>query len=231
MLPVFSIQPALRLLAAVLLVCGTQSVPASSESPASPLRTVLVLGDSLAAGYGLDAAQAFPALLQRKVEAAGLAYTVVNAGVSGDTTSGGLRRLDWQLRRRIDVLLIELGGNDGLRGIQPSITRSNIEKMIEKAREKQPSIRIILAGMQMPPNMGGEYTEAFRKIYPELAAKYGVELVPFLLEGVGGVAELNQPDRIHPTAQGQKILADNVWAVLEKVLREIPPSSGQKPPQ
>ncbi|MBM3823158.1 MAG: arylesterase [Verrucomicrobia bacterium] len=183
-------------------------------------RTVLVLGDSLAAGYGLDPAQAFPALLQRRADAAGLAFEVINAGVSGDTTAGGLRRLDWLLRREIHVLLIELGGNDGLRGIQPATTRANLEKMIEKAKGKYPKIRIVLAGMQMPPNMGDAFTEAFRVIYPELAAKHRVDLVPFLLEGVGGVPELNQPDRIHPTAEGQEILAGNIWKVLEGVLRK-----------
>lgn len=190
---------------------------AATSKPA--VRRVVVLGDSIAAGYGLDLSQAFPALLQKKVDAAGLAYTVVNAGVSGDTTSGGLRRLDWVMKNPTHVLLVELGGNDGLRGIDPEATRKNLRGIIEKARKNQPGIRIVLAGMQMPPNMGEAYTAAFQKIYPELAREMDVSLIPFILEGVGGREDMNQPDRIHPTAEGQKVLAENVWKVLEGVLK------------
>ncbi len=182
---------------------------------------MVVLGDSLATGYGLDVAQSYPALLQEKINAAGWKFAVRNAGVSGDTTAGGLRRLDWVLRQRVDVLVLALGGNDGLRGIAPAATKANLQAMIVRAREKHPGIEIVLAGMRMPPNMGREYTEQFATIFPELARQERVALVPFLLEGVGGKPELNQPDLIHPTAQGQRIIADNVWAVLRPILEKL----------
>ena len=181
-------------------------------------RTVLILGDSLAAGAGIDPDEAFPALLQKKIDAANLKYEIVNAGVSGDTTAGGLRRLDWLLRRKIDVLVLELGGNDGLRGIPPATTRTNLQTIIDRTRAKYPEARIVIAGMQMPPNMGEEYTIPFRQIFPDLAAKNKAALIPFLLESVGGIPELNLPDQIHPNPAGHKIVADNVWKVLEPLL-------------
>ena len=179
----------------------------------------MVLGDSITAGYGLELGQAYPALLQQRIDAAGLPFTVVNAGVSGDTTAGGLRRLEWALGPGAEVLIIALGGNDGLRGIDPKQTAENLAGIIAKARAKIPGIAVIVAGMEMPSNLGREFVEAFRAIFPRLAAEHGAVLVPFLLEGVGGVAELNQPDLIHPTSEGQKRVAGNVWEVLEKVLR------------
>ncbi|MBK7998242.1 MAG: arylesterase [Verrucomicrobia bacterium] len=188
---------------------------------AEPARTVVVLGDSLAAGYGLDPSESFPALLQKKVEAAGMKFTVVNAGVSGDTTSGGLRRVDWLLRRRVDVLVLELGGNDGLRGIPVGITKTNLQAIIDRTKQKYPRAQIVIAGMQMPPNMGVDYTTSFAKLFPELAKANNAALVPFLLEGVGGKPELNLPDLIHPTAEGQKIVATNVWNVLKPVLEKV----------
>lgn len=191
----------------------------SAMSQEATRKTVVVLGDSIAAGYGVDPSEAFPALLQKKVDAAGLPYTVVNAGLSGDTTAGGARRIAWLLKRPMDVLVLELGGNDGLRGISPAETRSNLEKIIEAAREKNPAVKIVLAGMQMPQNMGADYTRQFKAVYAEVAEKKNVVLIPFLLEGVGGKAELNQSDRIHPNPQGHKIVADTVWATLEPVLR------------
>jgi len=181
---------------------------------------IVVLGDSITAGYGLSPSQAYPALLQAKVDTAGLPYEVVNAGVSGDTTSGGLRRVDWALSRGADVLIIALGGNDGLRGIPPKQTAANLAGIIEKARTKAPGVSVIVAGMEMPANMGPEYVREFRSVFPRVASEAKVTLVPFLLEGVGGVAELNQADAIHPTPEGQKRIAETVWAVLEKVLRE-----------
>lgn len=181
-------------------------------------KTIVVLGDSLAAGYGLDLSEAFPALLQKKIEAAGLKFSVVNAGLSGDTTAGGLRRIDWLLKRRVDVLVLELGGNDGLRGIPVGVTRTNLQLIIDRTKQKYPQARIVVAGMQMPPNMGAEYNTAFANIFPDLAQANGAALVPFLLEGVGGKPELNLPDMIHPTAEGQKIVAENVWKVLKPVL-------------
>ena len=184
-------------------------------------KTVVVLGDSIAAGYGVEAAESFPELLQKRVEEKKLPWEIVNAGVSGDTTAGGVRRMPWLLKRRVDVLIIELGGNDGLRGIAPEETRANLEKIIALAREKYPEVKIILAGMQMPSNMGAEYTKKFGALFADLAKEKKTELIPFVLEGVGGKAELNQPDRIHPNPEGHKIVAQNVWAVLEPMLKEV----------
>lgn len=188
---------------------------------ASERKTVVVLGDSLAAGYGLDPSEAFPTLIQNKIDDAHWNFTVVNAGVSGDTSAGGLRRMDWLLKRKIDVLVIELGGNDGLRGIEVSATRTNLQAIIDRARQKYPQVQIVIAGMQMPPNMGEDYTRAFRAIYPELAKANGAALIPFILEGVGGHPELNQADHIHPTAEGDKIVAENVWKILRPILEKM----------
>src|SRR5688572_23332682 len=174
-------------------------------------RAILILGDSLAAGFGVDPDEAFPALLQKKIDGAGLKYEVINAGVSGDTTAGGLRRMDWLLRRKIDVLVLELGGNDGLRGIPPPTTRTNLQSIIDRTKAKYPEARIIIAGMQMPPNMGEEYNTAFRNVFPEVAKANRAALIPFLLEGVGGKADLNLPDQIHPNPEGHRIVAANIW--------------------
>jgi acyl-CoA thioesterase-1 len=195
-------------------VPDTKSVP-----PANRTKTVVVLGDSLAAGYGLDRTEAFPALLQRKINTAGLKFQVVNAGVSGDTSAGGLRRLDWLLKRPVDVLVLELGGNDGLRGLSAAAMKNNLQGIIERTRAKFPAVQIVLAGMKMPANFG-EYAGQFERVYPDLAKEQNVALVPFLLEGVGGRPELNLPDRIHPTAEGQKIVAENVWQVLKPLLEK-----------
>lgn len=181
-------------------------------------KTLLFFGDSLTAGYGLDPDEAFPALIQRKLSDRGRAWRVVNAGLSGETTSGGLRRLDWILRQPVDIFVIELGGNDGLRGISPETSRSNLEAMIKRIRERAPHVKVVLAGMQMPTNMGPDYTRQFAAMYPEIAEKLKVTLIPFLLEGVGGVPRLNQPDGIHPTAEGHKIVAETVWRTLEPLL-------------
>src|SRR5436190_21211257 len=194
---------------------GSLALPALGvESP----KTILVLGDSIAAGYGLEPEQAFPALLQEKISEAGFNWKVVNGGLSGDTTAGGLRRLDWLLKQKVDLLLVELGGNDGLRGITPSETRKNLLGIVEKAKAKNPGIRIIIAGMQMPPSMGAEYTKNYREVFPAVAREAGATLVPFLLEGVAARPDLNQPDRIHPTAEGHKIVAGNVWKILRPIL-------------
>ena len=181
-------------------------------------KTILVLGDSIAAGYGLDAEEAFPALLQEKITKSGLKYKVVNAGLSGDTTAGGLRRISWQLRQKVDVLLLELGGNDGLRGIDPDETARNLRGIIAKVKEKNPSALIVIAGMQMPENMGKDYTTRFRDVFPTVARESNATLIPFFLEGVGGKADLNQADRIHPTAEGHRIIAATIWKVLQPVL-------------
>lgn len=180
---------------------------------------MVILGDSITAGYGLDPQQAYPALLQRKIDAAGLPFTVANAGVSGDTSAGGLRRVAWALGKDgADVLVVALGGNDGLRGISPEQTRGNLAGIIDKARTTNPAMRIVVAGMRMPDNMGEEFTTRFQAVFPEVAAGKKAALVPFLLEGVGGVEPLNQADRIHPTAAGQAKIAETVWKVLEKEL-------------
>ncbi|HEY6227630.1 MAG TPA: arylesterase, partial [Verrucomicrobiae bacterium] len=181
-------------------------------------RRVVVLGDSIAAGYGVDPDEAYPAVLQRKIDAAKLPYTIVNAGLSGDTTAGGLRRIGWILKQPLDILVIELGGNDGLRGIPISETRTNLQEIIDRARAKYPKVKIIVAGMKMPSNMG-EYAAEFEKVFPEIAKKNKTLLVPFVLEGVGGKADLNQADRIHPTPAGHEIVAQNIWPVLQQILK------------
>lgn len=195
---------------------STASEPPSTASDGAK-KTLVVLGDSLAAGYGLDQSEAFPAHLQRKIDEARLKFQVVNAGVSGDTSAGGLRRLDWLLKRPVDVLVIELGGNDGLRGLSPSALKKNLEAIVERTRAKYPGVQIVLAGMKMPANLG-EYATQFERVYSEVAKEQSLALVPFLLDGVGGRPDLNLPDRIHPTAEGQKILAENVWKVLKPTL-------------
>ncbi len=192
--------------------------PASAQTTN---RTVLVLGDSIAAGYGVDPEEGFVALLQKKVQDAKLPFTVVNGGVSGDTTSGGLRRIDWLLRRRIDVLLLELGGNDGLRGITPGASLTNLRAIIAKTKAKYPDVRVIVAGMQMPTTMGRDYTDEFAAIFPTVAKQSGATLIPFLLQGVGGDPKLNQPDMIHPNPAGHRIVAENCWTALKPVLDEL----------
>ena len=178
-------------------------------------KTVLFFGDSITAGYGVEPDEAYPALIQRKIEQAGLPWRVVNAGLSGETTSGGLRRLDWILRQHVDIFVIELGGNDGLRGIAPTLTSSNLTAMIARIRQRYPDVKLVLAGMQLPTNMGSEYTREFAAIYPEVAQMGHVVLIPFLLDQVGGVPTLNQTDGIHPTAEGHQIVADTVWRTLQ----------------
>ncbi|MBL9215123.1 MAG: arylesterase [Opitutaceae bacterium] len=185
---------------------------------AAETRTLVFFGDSLTAGYGLDPDEAYPALIQRKIDAAGLRWRVVNAGLSGETTAGGLRRLDWILRQRVDLFVIELGGNDGLRGIDPEATRANLQALIERIRARYPDVIVVLAGMQLPTNLGPEHTRRFAAMYPELAEKNHAVLIPFLLDGVGGVPSLNLPDGIHPTAEGHQIVAETVWRVLRPLL-------------
>jgi len=179
---------------------------------------VVILGDSLTAGLGLPMARAYPSLLQRHVDDAGLMYTIVNAGVSGDTSAGGLSRLDWALDGDVRVLVVALGGNDGLRGLPIAELTRNLSQIIERAQAR--GVTVILAGMEAPPNYGIDYTLAFHKAYPALAKKYRVALIPFLLERVAGIADLNQADGIHPTAAGAQIVADTVWSALKPVIEE-----------
>jgi len=182
-------------------------------------KAIIFFGDSLTAGYGLDPAQAFPAVIQEKITERGWNFHIVNAGVSGETTAGGLRRIEWVLQRPIDVFVLELGANDGLRGLPVEEAKRNLQAIIDRVKKKYPQAKIILVGMQIPTNLGREYTSRFRAIFPELAEKNSAVLIPFLLEGVGGIPELNLPDGIHPTAAGHKVVAENVWKVLEPVLR------------
>jgi len=193
-----------------------RAAPTNSGQADKPV--IVFFGNSLSAGYGLNPEEAFPALIQRRLDSLGYDYEVVNAGVSGETSSGGAARVDWILRHPVDIFVLELGGNDGLRGIPPSSTRANLQAIIDKVKVERPEAKIILAGMEAPPNMGAEFTGAFRRLYPELAAENDIPLIPFLLRDVGGEAQLNQPDGIHPNAEGARIVADNVWAVLQEVL-------------
>lgn len=181
-------------------------------------KSILFFGDSLTAGYGLEKAQAFPALVQEKIEEAGLYYNVINAGVSGETTAGGLRRVDWLLKNQVDVFVLELGGNDGLRGVSPSETLKNLQSIIDKVNTKYPKTKIVLAGMEAPPNMGAEFTSQFRNNYKKLAAENDVTLIPFLLEKVAGNPKFNLEDGIHPNVEGQKLVAETVWEYLKGVL-------------
>jgi acyl-CoA thioesterase I len=195
---------------------------AGSRQPATAakqeMKTILFFGNSLTAGYGLDPSEAFPALIQQKIDSLELPYKVVNAGNSGETSSGGVNRIDWLLRQQVDVFVLELGANDGLRGIPVKETRRNLQAIIDRVKAKYPEARMVLLGMEIPPNMGGQYAAEFRQIFRQLATQNDMAFVPFLLEGVGGVRALNLPDGIHPTATGHQLLARNVWEVLEGVL-------------
>jgi acyl-CoA thioesterase-1 len=182
------------------------------------MKTIVFFGNSLTAGYGLSPSQAFPAIIQKKIDSLGLPYQVVNAGVSGETSSGGNTRIDWILRQPVDVFVLELGANDGLRGIPLTDTKKSLQSIIDKVKSKFPATKFVLAGMQVPPNMGQKYSTEFRNIYTDLATKNTMTLIPFLLEGVGGEARLNQEDGIHPTAEGHKIVAENIWRQLVKLL-------------
>lgn len=181
-------------------------------------KNILMFGDSITAGYGLAEEQAYPALIQNKIDSLGLNHTVINAGLSGETTAGGARRVDWILQQEVDIFLLGLGGNDGLRGIDPSNTKENLITIIEKVRENDPDIDVILAGMEAPPNLGQQYTSEFRSVFSEVASEKDVMFMPFLLEDVAGIEELNQPDGIHPTAEGQQIIADHIWTYIEPLL-------------
>jgi acyl-CoA thioesterase-1 len=210
----------------VIASCGSGSKPPQSSTPkpetavtSSSTKTILFFGDSLTAGYGLDdPADAFPNQVQHKIDSAKLPYTVINGGLSGETSAGGKGRIDWLLKQHIDVFVLELGGNDGLRGIPIKETTQNLQAIIDRVKAKYPNAKLVLLGMQVPPNMGADYVTGFKNIFPQLAKKNKMTLVPFLLQGVGGVRSLNQADGIHPTAKGAKILANNVWDALKGVL-------------
>ena len=190
---------------------------AGSPTPARPV--VLFVGTSLTAGAGLAAEQSFPALVQRRIDEAGLAYRVVNAGVSGDTSAGGLRRIEWLLRLPVAVMILELGANDMLRGQSAAMMRDNLRSILDLTLEAMPDVQLVIAGMRAAPNLGATYAREFDSVFPQLATEYDAALIPFLLEGVASVRGLNQPDGIHPTADGHEILANTVWQVLAPLLR------------
>ena len=196
-----------------------QSVAAAPRD-SSPVKRILVLGDSLSAGFGLRSTQAYPALLTEKLRAAGLEFEITNASQSGGTTAGGLQRLPAHLKHKIDIFILELGINDAFRGVPIVEIRNNLQAIIDQVKARNPNVRIIVAGMQLPNYSSDDYVFAFGQIYADLAAKNNATLIPYLLEGVGGDPLLNQPDRVHPNAAGQKILADNVWRVLESIARD-----------
>jgi acyl-CoA thioesterase-1 len=212
----------------LVLACGESTSKKSSEAEDTTKEVleedaqgvVLCFGNSLTAGMGLDPNLAFPAVLQQKMDSLEFNYKVINAGLSGETTAGGKNRIQWILNQKVDVFILELGANDGLRGIPLDATRSNLQEIINAVKLANPEVQIILAGMQIPPNMGPEYTSEFRSIFPELAKTNELLLIPFLLKDVAGIKDLNQRDGIHPTAEGQKIVANNVWDILAGTLKK-----------
>jgi acyl-CoA thioesterase I len=207
------------------LACADEPAPAPAPAPAqtpppapTPARNILFLGTSLTAGYGVGAGNAFPALIQQKLDSAGLPFRIVNAGLSGETSAGGLRRLEWSLQQPVEVLVLELGANDGLRGLSVQQLRANLDSIMARTRARYPDADIVIAGMEAPPNLGRPYTESFRKTYSDLADKYDAVLIPFLLDGVAANAALNQEDGIHPSVQGHARIAETVWQTLQPVL-------------
>ena len=191
----------------------------TENTATSTSKKILFFGDSLTAGYGLDdTAEAFPSLIQATIDSLGLDYTVINSGLSGETSAGGKSRIEWVLKQDIDIFVLELGANDGLRGIALTETRKNLQDIIDSVQKKVPDATIIIAGMELPPNMGPEYTTEFRTLFTQLATANDLPLIPFILKDVGGIAELNLEDGIHPNAEGQKIVAKNVWEILKNIV-------------
>jgi acyl-CoA thioesterase-1 len=219
------LMPAIVLLA-MLAACGntkndtekTNTDTVATNTNETVKQNILFFGTSLTAGLGLDPSEAYPALIQNRIDSLKLPYTVINAGLSGETSAAGKSRIDWLLKQKIDVFVLELGANDGLRGIAVTETTKNLQAIIDAVKAKYPDVKMVMAGMQVPPNMGSTYANDFKAIFPKLAASNNMVLIPFLLDKVGGVPELNQPDGIHPTAEGDKILAENVWVKLKDVL-------------
>jgi acyl-CoA thioesterase-1 len=201
----------MRTLLTIILLFAVSSVQAQS----SEQKRILFFGDSITAGLGVDQSQAFPALIQYKIDSVGLNYEVINGGLSGETSAGGLRRIDWVLQRKVDIFVLELGGNDGLRGIELSSTKNNLQQIINKVETKYPEVQIILAGMQVPPNLGQEYTKQFESIYPELAEENDLPIIPMILDKIGGNENLMQGDGIHPTPEGHQVIAETIWEKLK----------------
>ena len=223
-----AVHPAVLLLSTLLFLgsaCNQEqekekkvTIEKSVRPEKSDKKTVLFYGNSLTAGYGLDEEASFPSLIQNKIDSLNLDYIVINGGLSGETTASGLSRLEWFLEEEPEIFVLELGGNDGLRGIPLDETRRNLQAIIGSISKKYPGTKILLAGMQIPPNMGIDYTEEFRTMYAEIAENQNIEFIPFLLEGVAGDPDLNLPDGIHPTEEGQKIVAQTVWKHLAPLL-------------
>jgi acyl-CoA thioesterase-1 len=221
----FKLTYLLLFVAIALSACGEKNKPGAdaasktdttTKADASAVKTILFFGDSLTAGYGLDdPSEAFPGNIAKKIDSLKMPYKVINAGVSGETSAGGNSRIDWTLKQKVDVFILELGANDGLRGIPPNETAKNLQSIIDKVKAKYPDAKLVMLGMQVPPNMGPDYVNKFKAVFPAIATKNKMALVPFLLQGVGGHPDLNQPDGIHPTEKGAKIVADNVWSVLK----------------
>lgn len=220
----------IAMLAVLLASCGTSQKPNTDQPTADSnkdtkkpeplqnapkLKNILFFGTSLTAGLGVDPEQAFPALIQDRIDSLKLAYKVINAGLSGETSAAGKNRIDWLLRQPVDIFVLELGSNDGLRGVAVTETEANLQTVIDKVKKKYPAAKLIMAGMQMPPSMGQKYTADFKNMFPALAKKNKMDLVPFLLKDVGGIPSLIQPDGLHPNPKGHKILAENVWSVLQ----------------
>jgi acyl-CoA thioesterase-1 len=219
----------LFVLSLVLLSCGNKESKSNNDKTldsadqkvsvaAAKKKNILFFGTSLTAGYGLDPTEAYPALIQNRIDSLKMPYNVINGGLSGETSAGGKGRIDWLLKQPVDIFVLELGANDGLRGLPVSQTVKNLQAIIDRVKAKYPDAKMVLAGMQVPPNMGAKYASDFKNMFPELAKKNQMALIPFLLDKVGGVPKLNQADGIHPTAEGDKILAENVWVVLKGLL-------------
>lgn len=210
----------------VMFLAGISLVLAASAPAASrdslPMKRILVLGDSLSGGFGLKSSQAWPALITKKLDSVGLSnFEIINASQTGGTTAGGLQRLPPHLKRKIDIFILELGINDAFRGVPITEIRKNLQTIIDTVKASDPNVRIVIAGMQLPNYWMDDYVSGFGQIYADLAAKNNATLVPYLLEGVGGDPSLNQPDHIHPNSGGQKILAENLWSILEPIAREV----------
>lgn len=195
-----------------------EPIDSLAKADTKTTKTILFFGNSLTAGLGVEPDEAFPAIIENKIDSLKLPYTVINAGLSGETTAAGRARINWLLKQRVDVFVLELGANDGLRGIPVIETSKNLQNIVDQVKGKYPDVKLIMTGMEVPPNMGDKYASEFRIIFKQIAEKNNMLLVPFLLDKVGGVPDLNQPDGIHPTPEGHKILAENVWVVLKDVL-------------
>lgn len=203
----------------LFLVAGIWTGTALGADPLPDRResVIVAFGDSLTAGFGVSATEAYPAVLERKIKQAGYPFRVINAGISGETTAGGLQRVSWILKSRPDIVILELGANDGLRGLDVKQTENNLSMIIERIQRE--GVRVVLAGMKLPPNYGKDYTEAFERIYPSLAARYRLTLIPFFLEGVAAQSALNQADGIHPTAEGYRLIVNRLWPLIEPLLK------------